>query len=211
MESILPIFGIVVLIFSVMVHEISHGAMALYFGDETAKHRGRLTFNPIKHIDPFGSLLLPALLLLTSGGGFAVGWAKPVPYNPWLFSNQKWGPALAAAAGPVSNLIIAVVLALIFRVGLSTEVVSPELGPLFGAVIMINLALAVLNSLPIPPLDGAEVLQALVPPQSPIANGLRSLESLGMWALPVGLLVFLFIGQPIILFLTKLLLGSTGF
>ncbi|MFB6225319.1 MAG: site-2 protease family protein, partial [Candidatus Paceibacteria bacterium] len=193
MNEILPIFSIVVLIFSVMVHEISHGAMALYFGDETAKRLGRLTFNPIKHIDPVGSIILPGLLLLT-GGFFVFGWAKPVPYNPLFLSNQRWGPALVAAAGPLSNIILAVVLAVIFRVGSLYGFVPMELEPLFGIVVIINLALAVLNSLPIPPLDGAEVLKAIVPSRSPIFEGLRNLEQLGMWAVPIGLIVFLFIG-----------------
>jgi len=210
MNEILPVFSIAVLIFSVMVHEISHGAMALYFGDETAKRLGRLTFNPIKHIDSFGSIILPGLLLLT-GGFFVFGWAKPVPYNPLYLSNQRWGPALVAAAGPVSNIILAVVLAGVFRIGSSWGFVSPELAPLFGIVVLINIALAVLNLLPIPPLDGAEVLKAIIPSRSSVFEALRNLEQLGMWAIPIAIIVFLMIGQPIIAFFARILLGTTMF
>lgn len=212
MESILPIFGIIVLIFSVMVHEISHGAMALHFGDETAKRAGRLTFNPIKHIDPVGSVLLPGFLLLT-GGFFVVGWAKPVPYNPMFLSNQKWGPALVAAAGPLSNIILAVALAIVYQGGQALEMVNitSAMASLFQYAVIINLSLAVLNSIPVPPLDGAEVLKALLPVRSPLYEGMSRLESLGMFAFPLGLLVFLVIGGPIIAVLSRVLLGVSLF
>src|SRR6056297_2198326 len=100
------IFQIIVLVFSAIIHEYMHGWMADYLGDSTAKDSGRLTLNPIPHIDPFGSILLPFILIAT-GAGIVFGWAKPVPYNPYNLKDPKWGPAKVAAAGPLANLITA--------------------------------------------------------------------------------------------------------
>ena len=105
------IFFIIVLIFSIVIHEVSHGFVANYLGDPTAKHAGRLTLNPLKHLDPIGSVLLPVLLILTTGKG--IGWAKPVPINPFNFKDQKYGSLKAAVAGPVSNFIIALFFGLL--------------------------------------------------------------------------------------------------
>ena len=104
-EIVLIAFYMATLIYSVIIHEISHGVVALWLGDMTAKYAGRLTLNPMKHIDPFGSIILPALLIFSTG--FAFGWAKPVPYNPYNLRNQKWGPVLVALAGPATNFLIA--------------------------------------------------------------------------------------------------------
>ena len=106
-ESILIGFYFLTLLYSVIVHEVSHGVMALWLGDTTARYADRLNLNPIKHIDPFGSILLPALLIMTTGSAF--GWAKPVPYNPYNLKDQKWGPLWVALAGPGSNLLAATV------------------------------------------------------------------------------------------------------
>ena len=107
MEIAMPIIiKIIILIFSVVIHEVSHGYAALALGDRTAQYSGRLTLNPLRHIDPFGSLLLPALTSMLGGPVF--GWAKPVPYNPYNLRNQKWGPAIVGAAGPVANILLAV-------------------------------------------------------------------------------------------------------
>ncbi len=106
MQENLQIFSFVILIFSIVIHEFAHGWMADYLGDPTARYMGRLTLNPIPHIDPIGSVLLP-LLLLISNAGFIIGWAKPVPYNPYNLKDQKNGPAMVGAAGPLSNLLIA--------------------------------------------------------------------------------------------------------
>ena len=113
-EIVLVGFYLLTLIYSVIIHEVSHGVMALWLGDLTAKYAGRLNLNPMKHIDPFGSIVLPVLLFVTTG--FAFGWAKPVPYNPYNLRDQKWGPTYVALAGPASNLIIAFVAALIAHV-----------------------------------------------------------------------------------------------
>ena len=110
-EIVLISFYFLALLYSVIIHEVSHGVMALWLGDLTAKYADRLNLNPAKHIDPFGSILLPALLILTTG--YAFGWAKPVPYNPYNLKDQKWGPLWVALAGPGSNLAIALVAALI--------------------------------------------------------------------------------------------------
>ena len=114
MEIAMPILiKIIVLIFSVVIHEVSHGYAALALGDKTAQYSGRLTLNPIKHIDLFGSILLPALTAMLGGPVF--GWAKPVPYNPYNLKNQKWGPAIVGAAGPAANLLLAVIFGLFIR------------------------------------------------------------------------------------------------
>lgn len=110
-EFVLIGFYFFVLLYSVIIHEVSHGLMALWLGDTTAKYAGRLNLSPGKHIDPFGSIFLPALLVLTTGWAF--GWAKPVPYNPYNLNNQKWGPLWVALAGPGSNLLLATIASLL--------------------------------------------------------------------------------------------------
>jgi Zn-dependent protease len=110
-EIVLVGFYLLTLVYSVIIHEVSHGVVALWLGDLTAKYADRLNLNPWKHIDPFGSIILPVLMVVSTG--FAFGWAKPVPYNPYNLRNQKWGPVLVALAGPLSNLLLALVAALI--------------------------------------------------------------------------------------------------
>jgi Zn-dependent protease len=110
-EFVLIGFYFLALLYSVIIHEVSHGLMALWLGDLTAKYADRLNLNPVKHIDPFGSLLLPALLIITTG--FAFGWAKPVPYNPYNLKDQKWGPLWVALAGPGSNLLLAMIASIL--------------------------------------------------------------------------------------------------
>ncbi|OGI16185.1 MAG: hypothetical protein A2878_02365 [Candidatus Moranbacteria bacterium RIFCSPHIGHO2_01_FULL_54_31] len=109
-EIVLVGFYLLTLIYSVMIHEVAHGVVALWLGDLTAKYADRLNLNPLKHIDPFGSVILPILLVISTG--FAFGWAKPVPYNPYNLRNQKWGPTWVALAGPGSNLLLAALAAL---------------------------------------------------------------------------------------------------
>ena len=112
------VFLIIILIFSIVIHEVSHGAMANYLGDPTAKYAGRLTLNPLRHLDPIGSVILPLFLILMAkltGGGIIIGWAKPVPINPYNFRDQKYGSAKVALAGPAANLIIGLVFGLALR------------------------------------------------------------------------------------------------
>ena len=152
------VFSIIILVFSVVLHEISHGYMALYLGDPTAKLSGRLTLNPFSHLDPFGSVIVP---IITSMFGFTFGWAKPVPYNPYNLRNGKWGPALVAAAGPGANLIIALVFGLSLRFGFLS--LATPFGELAFLITIVNIVLAVFNMVPLPPLDGSKVLFALIP------------------------------------------------
>ena len=162
MQGVDFIFAIAVLIFSVVIHEVSHGYVANAMGDPTAKYAGRLTLNPLPHLDLMGSLVVPLLTFLA--GGFIFGWAKPVPYNPHNLSNQKWGPALVAAAGPASNILVAAFFGILIRfapaVGLPAEFLN-----IAALIVFINILLAVFNFVPIPPLDGSKVLFSALPPQ----------------------------------------------
>jgi len=161
MQAVDTIFYIAVLIMSVVVHEISHGFVAEYFGDKTARYAGRLTLNPIKHLDLFGSIFLPAILIM-SGSPFLFGWAKPVPYNPDNLSNKKWGEMLVAAAGVISNLFLAVVFGLLLR--FSLDLYMPEGFTLIvSSIVVVNLGLVIFNLIPIPPLDGSKILFSLLP------------------------------------------------
>lgn len=152
------IFGLAVLIISVVLHEVAHGYVAESLGDPTARLAGRLTLNPIKHLDPFGSVILPLLLSL-SGTGVVFGWAKPVPYNPYNLRAGRWGPALVALAGPASNLALVVVFALLFRL----LPLAPAMAELIALIVLVNLSLAFFNLVPIPPLDGSKILFAILP------------------------------------------------
>jgi Zn-dependent protease len=149
------------------VHEFSHALVAYRLGDGTAKMFGRLTLNPIVHLDPFGSLLLVASALL---GGFIIGWAKPTPVNPSMLRGGRRAEAWVAAAGPVSNLVMAVVAALALRAIVALDLVNSD-AVLFVAnviyiFVLINLALFIFNLIPIPPLDGSKVMFALMNPQT---------------------------------------------
>jgi len=158
----LPILSFIILIISIILHEISHGYMAEWLGDPTARLLGRLTLNPISHIDPLGSIILPALFVI-SGSPVVFGWAKPVPYNPANIRGSKWkehyGGALVAAAGPLVNIVIAVIFAVLIRVGLF----DPVMIQFFRVIVVINISLAVFNLIPVPPLDGHHILSALLP------------------------------------------------
>lgn len=154
------IFTVIVLVISVIIHEVAHGWAANALGDPTAKLQGRLSLNPIRHIDPVGSLLIPAVLVLTNSS-FLFGWAKPVPYNPYNLKNQRWGEAIVGIAGVAVNLFIAVLFALIARFAFGAGMV--EFGTLASMVTLVNLSLGIFNLLPIPPLDGFTVLRGILP------------------------------------------------
>jgi len=152
-------------IFAITVHEVAHGWMAKRYGDKTAERLGRLTLNPLKHIDPLGSIIIPGLLLMTFTG-FVFGWAKPVPIDPRNFKNPKRAMMMVALAGPCANLLMALGWALLARIGVvfqESEFVSLPLILSGVAGISINLVLCLINLLPIPPLDGSRVLSGLLP------------------------------------------------
>jgi Zn-dependent protease len=168
---------VVVLLFSIIIHEIAHGYVALLNGDRTARMLGRITLNPVPHIDPVGSILLP-LLLLISQSSFLIGWAKPVPVNPLNFRNYRWGEFAVSAAGPVSNLALAAIFSVLLRLGLG----NPGLTQLAYYGVSINIILALFNLIPIPPLDGSHILALVLP---------RELARLYSHLQPVGFFLIL--------------------
>lgn len=155
------LFIVVALILSIVVHEAAHGYAADALGDPTARLAGRLTLNPLPHLDLLGSILVPGLLYFT-GAGILFGWAKPVPYNPYNLKNQRWGEALVAAAGPATNILIATVFGLVMRFA-STLSLDASFITIAGYIVYINILLALFNLIPFPPLDGSKVLAALLP------------------------------------------------
>lgn len=162
----IAIFTIVILIFSIILHEVAHGYAAQALGDPTAKLAGRLTLNPVSHIDPIGSILIPAMLVLTHAG-VMFGWAKPVPYNPYNLKNQRWGEAIVGVAGVATNLAIAVLFAIITRVAVAQGMT--EFANLASLVVLVNLSLGLFNLIPIPPIDGFTVLRSILPYKASMA------------------------------------------
>lgn len=186
-ESLLLLLPLLLL--SVVVHEVAHGAAAEWWGDPTARMLGRITLNPIPHVDVFGSIVVPGLLLL-SGAGFLFGWAKPVPVTPQNYRDRKWGDITVSLAGPASNVALALALAVVLVVvGAATGGDIPRVVWMAGSYgIFLNFILAVFNLIPIPPLDGSHVVANLMSPST--AYAYRSLGQYGLLIL-VGLLVLL--------------------
>lgn len=151
------LIGIICLVAAVTIHEFAHAWAADRLGDPTARAEGRLTLNPVAHVDPVGTLLLPFSLLLISGGAFSYGWGKPTPFDPYNLENPKRDIALISIAGPISNLLLSLVSAILLRF------LPPLFSILLVPLIMTNLAIAIFNLVPLGPLDGQKILFGLLP------------------------------------------------
>jgi Zn-dependent protease len=200
------IFFVVILIISVVIHEVSHGYVAELYGDDTARRAGRLTLNPLKHLDLFGSIILPLMLVLIQSP-FLFGWAKPVPYDPRNLRDRKWGTFWVASAGILSNFFLAIFFGLILRF-LVAEGSPPQIIFIVSSIILINLGLGIFNLIPIPPLDGSKLLFSLLP-----ESALPTLMFLERYSLII-LLVFIFLLSgylyPILTFLYTLITGMVA-
>jgi len=199
------IFSLIVLLFSVIIHEVSHGYAALWLGDHTAEYEGRLTINPVKHIDPIGTIVLPILSLMLPGS-FLFGWAKPVPFNPYNLRNQRWGEAIVAVAGPLSNILLALIFGLFIRFYVIPHgMLDSSMSVICQVIVLVNVTLAIFNLVPIPPLDGSKILSSILPKS--FMQIRQSIEKFGF----IGVFIFLiFIWQffePLIPFLFSAITG----
>ncbi len=197
------------ILFAITVHEAAHGYVAKYFGDLTADRMGRISLNPLKHIDPFGTILLPALTVML--GGILFGWAKPVPVNFANLHNPKKDMLWVAAAGPAANFVMAIFWALIIKLSVNVpETIAYPLALMGNAGVSINVVLMVLNLLPLPPLDGGRIAVSLLPHD--LAQPFAQIERYGF----IILIVLLFTGvlgkilMPVIGLVNSLIFGLLG-
>ena len=205
MDATNGLFYIVILIMSVVIHEVSHGFMAEYFGDKTARYAGRLTLNPLKHLDLFGSIILPVVLII-SHSPFLFGWAKPVPYNPNNLSNRRWGTMAVACAGGLANFSIAVIFGIIIRLTFLMQYALPEsFYFITSTIVIVNLALGVFNLVPIPPLDGSKILFSFLPESA--FNFILAYEQQSLILLLIFIVFFSDYLYPILAYLFHLLTG----
>lgn len=205
------VITIVALIISIILHEMAHAHAANALGDPTARLQGRLSPNPLVHIDPLGSVIIPGLLMVMNAG-ILFGWAKPVPYNPYNLTNQKWGEALVALAGPAANVLLAVIFALIVRFG---DILSLPDGfiSLSWYIVYINILLALFNMLPFPPLDGSKILSAVLPyPLSfQYQKFIRFAEQYGIFVMFAFIFIFInFFSGPFFVFVSGIVELLTG-
>ncbi len=204
MEAEIKIFSIIVLIFSVVIHEVAHGYTALLFGDSTAKNAGRLTLNPIKHIDLFGSIIVPFIMAILPGG-IILGWAKPVPYNPYNLTNRRWGEFWVAFAGPISNILIATVFIVLIRMKELFSFSEISINLMF-VIVLINMVLALFNMLPIPPLDGSKIFLNFLP----FETYQKTLNFLQGWGIFLILFFVFFIWDHMFRLLLNFIVLATG-
>lgn len=200
----ITIISIAILVISVILHELSHGYVADKLGDPTPRLQGRLTLNPLKHLDPVGSFIVP---LITSFAGFTFGWAKPVEYNPYNLKDKRKGEFLIALAGPVSNITVALVFGMIIRIVASGATEMTPFLEITSYIVIINIILAVFNLIPIPPLDGSKLFFAFLPQQYG-----RFRMIMEMYAPIMVLIVVFFLWQiisPIVPFIYGLITGIT--
>lgn len=203
------IFLYIVIVISAVFHEYAHAWMARRLGDTTAEQMGRLTLNPIAHIDPIGTVLLPLLLLFTpaliGGQGVFIGWAKPVPYNPYNLQDQRYGNLKVAIAGPITNMLIAIILGLLVRFSSSFTFLSAEMVSLLVFIVLINIYLAIFNMIPVPPLDGSKVLADLFPSSQNLMN------AVGPFGIIIALFAAFYILGPLASLILKLIIGFPAF
>ncbi|MBI2483811.1 site-2 protease family protein [Candidatus Uhrbacteria bacterium] len=204
-ESIAPLLPYIVggaaILISITIHEFSHGLAAYLQGDNTARDAGRLTLNPIAHIDPIGTILLPAILILTRAP-FLIGWARPVPFNPLNLRNQRYGPLYVGLAGPLANAALFTVSGVLLNLFVNPLGGTNFLVIFLSNLFVINIVLAVFNLIPIPPLDGSKILAALLPPR--LSHISMKLEIYG----PYILLFLLFIEFTIHPFIGSFIFGA---
>lgn len=184
------------LVLALVVHEYMHALVGYLLGDETAKRMGRLTLNPMAHADMMGTVILPIMAIM---GNFPViGWAKPVPFNPYNLRDQKWGPTMVALAGPLSNFVMAAIFAVVLRIGLASGLPLLNLLTVFlGYLVVINVVLGIFNFIPVPPLDGSKLLAALLD-HPKYRNFLHALETKGPTILLIVILLDVISPVPIL-------------
>ncbi|MFA5936417.1 MAG: site-2 protease family protein [Candidatus Paceibacterota bacterium] len=204
MQGIDAVFFVAILIMSVVIHEVSHGFVALRFGDRTALYARRLTLNPLKHLDMFGSVLLPMFLVLTHSS-FLFGWAKPVPYNPNNLTNRKWGTVAVASAGVLANFFIAVFFGIILRLSINNNIIPINFISIISLIVIVNLGLALFNLIPIPPLDGSKILFSILP--NYFYSFISFLEQYYLIFLIIFIVFFSEYLYPILVFLFHLITG----
>lgn len=200
MEGVTIIFSIIILVMSIVLHELSHGYVADLLGDPTPRLQGRLTLNPFKHLEFFGSLVVP---LITSLVGFTFGWAKPVQWNPYNIKNKRMGEFLISIAGPASNIVLALVFGMAIRFGF--DLLPQSFLTIATYVVIINIVLAVFNLVPVPPLDGSKILFSIIP-----ARYAQFRENFERYSIFLILIFIFFLWryiEPVIPFIFRLIVG----
>lgn len=200
MQELTFVISIAILIMSVVLHELSHGYVAELLGDPTPRLQGRLTINPIKHLDFFGSFIVP---LITSIAGFTFGWAKPIEWNPYNVKNRRVGEFLISIAGPASNILIALVFGMAIRFG--AESLPSSFLVISAYIVAINITLAVFNLIPIPPLDGSKILFSFLPPH--LAHVRANYERYSIFLILLFIFVLWRFIEPIVPFIFRVITG----